>query len=72
MAISLTKDEFKKRLAARHELLGIAMTKDMHDIFPEPYCFPEGMPAELSDCLMRFTAKQVARLIDLIYEEALD
>jgi len=72
MTISLTKKEFKRRLTERHKILGLAMTKDMHDIFPEPYCFPEGMPAELSDCLMRFTAKQVARLIDLIYDESLN
>jgi hypothetical protein len=72
MTISLTKDEFKKRLSKRHEILGLAMTTDMHEIFPEPYCYPEGMPIILSDCLMKFTAKQISRLIDLIYDESMD
>jgi hypothetical protein len=70
--VSLTKNEFKKRLGARHELLGLGMTNDMHDLFPRFYVTETEMPVEFSDALTKFAARMVSRVIELVYNESLD
>ncbi len=81
MSISLTRDEFYNRLSDRSELFGIAIKRDLDEIFPLSFKTKAQLQPSQSDIntniditpsIIDLLMKEIHRIIDLVYEENLD
>jgi hypothetical protein len=75
MGISLTKEQFYERFRKHQGLFALALEEDARKIFPLSFKVPQNeaeIHINMTKPIGELIAKEIARIIDLVYEEALD